>query len=87
MVIVKYTRCGDHSFGRAAASAIHNGSVGIERMNSMKRWMTSSTVPPKNPDMPPMIRPRKNEMNKPTTPMVREVRVAWNRRERRSRPS
>ena len=74
--MVKYTRWGDHSFGRAAAMAIHNGSVGIERINSMKRWMASSIPPPKKPEMPPMIKPRKNEITRPTTPMVREVRVA-----------
>ena len=33
----KYTCSTDHSRGRAAASAIHSGMVGIDMMNSMTR--------------------------------------------------
>jgi hypothetical protein len=49
--------------------------------------MKSSIPPPKNPETPPIDKPRKNETNKPTTPMVSDVRVAWNKRESMSRPS
>ena len=30
-----------------AANAIHSGSVGMERINSIKRWIASSMRPPK----------------------------------------
>ena len=33
--------------GRDTLSAIQRGSVGMERMNSITRWMARSTVPPK----------------------------------------
>ena len=41
----------------AAARPIHSGMVGIERRNSMKRWMIVSVVPPTIPETPPMAMP------------------------------
>ena len=37
----------DHSRGKTADSVIHSGSVGIDRMTSMMRWMRVSTQPPR----------------------------------------
>jgi len=42
----KYTRMIGQSGGSAADSAIHIGMLGMERRNSIRRWMTLSTVPP-----------------------------------------
>ena len=46
MVMAKYTCKIVQCRGRAAASPIHNGMVGIERRISMIRWITVSARPP-----------------------------------------
>src|SRR5262249_40822222 len=73
-------------WGRAAASPIHSGIVGIERRISISRWMAVSTAPPEKPEIPPRTTPSTRLMATPQRPMVREVRVPYIRRDQRSRP-
>ena len=87
IVIPKYTSTDDQSCGNAAASAIHNGIDGIEIMNSMILWIIMSIAPPKYPEIPPIILPRKKLSNTPTNPIEREIREAYIFLENRSRPN
>ena len=45
-VIAKYIWMVLQSLGTPAASAIHRGMVGIDRVISMSRWITVSMAPP-----------------------------------------
>ena len=44
--MAKYTRTGGQFCGTAAESAIQSGIVGIDRRNSITRWIAMSTAPP-----------------------------------------
>ena len=85
-VMAKYILTTGQPVGSAALSPIHSGRGGIDMMISIRRWITSSTVPPKKPATPPIRMPRKKLIATPTRPTYSEICEPYRVRENTSRP-
>ena len=62
--------------GKRAENASNIGNSGNVIKNSVKRWMTSSNLPPKYPEIAPMRAPNVSEKNVTTKATVNEIRPA-----------
>ena len=85
-MITKYTLSGGQWSGMAAASPIHRGMLGKQRMISITRCIRPSVHPPRYPETPPSVRPSIRLIKTPTIPMDNDMRLPYRQRENMSRP-